>query len=111
MNAMKAIDSNLQLLGADRSRYNLRNESAAAWIRSRQPVDIAFVDPPFGGELLQETCHRLAADGLVTTAVYLESGEQIDDNSLPEGWQLHRSKRAGHVHYGLVLLDGIADQS
>jgi 16S rRNA (guanine966-N2)-methyltransferase len=71
-----------------------------AWLERDPGVyDVIFLDPPFAANLLDTllplACSRLSATGVI----YVESGTPA---SVPEGWTLWRSGRAGVVHYGLV---------
>ena len=74
----------------------------------RGPFDIAFVDPPFESTLRRKSLDALAGSGLLAPRafVYLE-GPADEEPSLPTGWLLHRSKRAGNVGYHLVAV-GVA---
>lgn len=77
----------------------------------RGPFEIAFVDPPFESNLRRKSLDALASAGLLAPRafVYLE-GPADEEPSLPAGWRLHRSKRAGNVGYHLVVV-GAADDA
>jgi len=66
--------------------------------------DLVFLDPPFEARRLPvllaliDAGRRLRPGGLV----YLESPAADGVPSLPPGWSLHRSKRAGEVGYHLA---------
>jgi len=68
------------------------------------PFDIVFLDPPYAGHLLAETCRRIEAAGWLRPGgvVYLEDAASEGPPELPAGWTLLRSKRAGEVGYHLA---------
>ncbi|HEY6642076.1 16S rRNA (guanine(966)-N(2))-methyltransferase RsmD [Povalibacter sp.] len=71
--------------------------------RPSQPFDIVFLDPPYASDLLSQVCSKLAEGWLAREAyIYLESPADRSLPDLPEGWSLHRSKRAGQVGYYLL---------
>lgn len=67
--------------------------------------DVVFVDPPFQAGLLQESCVRIAAAGILRPGarIYLERPAGQRPPELPDGWTLVREKRAGRVVYGLAI--------
>jgi 16S rRNA (guanine966-N2)-methyltransferase len=70
------------------------------------PWDIAFIDPPFGENLVSPSCGLLEERKLLATGalVYIETGANEGLLQLPDGWQLHREKRAGGVCYRLFVV-------
>lgn len=66
--------------------------------------DIVFLDPPYASNLLQKACDKLAAAGWLApdAFVYLECPAQQPLPQLPQGWVVHRAKRAGQVGYHLM---------
>lgn len=93
-----ALRENAAKLGAQ--RLTLVNTDSLQWLHQDRGVyDVIFLDPPFGADLLPRVwpllVDRLAPEG----AVYIESGVPL---SVPEGWTLWRSGRAGMVYYGLA---------
>ena len=66
--------------------------------------DLVFLDPPFRRGLLGPLCQRLARGGWLApnARVYLECEAEADPPSLPPGWELLRSKKAGQVGYHLA---------
>ncbi len=80
---------------------------ALTWLQGPpRTFDIVFLDPPFGQGQLARYLELLSQrDWLSPRAhVYLET--ELDEPVLPEGWQLSRSRRAGHVRYHLALTTG-----
>ncbi|MBZ4202837.1 MAG: 16S rRNA (guanine(966)-N(2))-methyltransferase RsmD [Methylovulum sp.] len=68
-----------------------------------EPYDLVFLDPPFGQGLVVPTCHWLE-DKLWLKAgakVYVETERHLDLITLPENWDLIKSKTAGDVAYRL----------
>jgi 16S rRNA (guanine966-N2)-methyltransferase len=100
------IASNIKQLGAASTRL-IQANAIDALPDLQQPFDVVFVDPPFGTDLLATACRQLQEYQLVKPAgrVYLESERQIEVEELPAGWQLIRSKKAGHVYYYLATIE------
>ena len=71
-----------------------------------RPMDVVFVDPPYGRGLLAGCCEALQRGGWLHSgaAVYLEAEADSDLPPLPPQWELVRSKKAGHVGYYLALV-------
>lgn len=69
-----------------------------------QLFDIAFIDPPYGSGLLAEALRMLDSGGWLAAAafVYLEAPAKDGPPSLPAGWKMHRSGKAGAVGYHLA---------
>jgi len=93
-----ALKENAARLGAQ--RLTLVNADGLQWLKQDAGVyDVIFLDPPFAADLLPRLWplveRHLAPDG----AAYIESGAPL---TVPEGWQLWRSGRAGMVHFGLA---------
>jgi 16S rRNA (guanine966-N2)-methyltransferase len=68
------------------------------------PFDVAFLDPPFGRDALQEFIPLIdAGDWLKAGAlVYLENEKSAGIPGIPPHWQLLKSKSAGEVGYHLA---------
>lgn len=71
------------------------------------PADIVFVDPPFGGELVESVCFELAQGGWLRPGgrVYVERERERALSALPTGWQVIRERAAGQVAYDLIAAD------
>ena len=69
--------------------------------------NVAFVDPPYAMDCALECCQLLVEhEWLAREAyIYIESAAplEIEEKHLPHHWQLHRQKKAGHVHYHLAI--------
>lgn len=70
-----------------------------------QCFDLAFLDPPFGSGLAAEAHRKLDSGGWLAPGayVYLELPAKDGPPTLPAGWTLHRSGKAGAVGYHLAL--------
>lgn len=79
--------------------------------RERQQFDIAFLDPPYASDVLDQACNALADGWLAPEAyVYLECPAARPLPPLPAGWRAHRSKHAGQVGYHLLHASAAASE-
>lgn len=69
-----------------------------------QPFDLVFLDPPFGQDLIGQTCRLLDAKGWLAdyAKIYLECERNRPLADLPAGWRLLKAKTAGEVGYHLL---------
>ena len=93
-----ALKENAAKLGAQ--KFELIFADGLQWLKQDGRVyDVIFLDPPFAAELLPKMwpllAERLGPDGVV----YIESAAPL---TVPEGWALWRSGKAGVVYYGLA---------
>ena len=79
------------------------------FLRRPQPnggggFDILFVDPPFGGGLLEATCQNLRARGFLNpqALVYIESPRADCPLPIPPDWHIIRENRCGMVQSTLI---------
>jgi len=104
--AARAISDMLVQLRCDRGR--VERVDALAWLErgplSSQPFDVVFLDPPYDDALLPVLAARLERGGWLAPGawVYLEDAAARGEPTLPTGWTLLRSKRAGDVGYHLA---------
>jgi len=68
--------------------------------------DVVFLDPPFGQNLVVQTCRQLEAYGWLAkqAKIYVETERHFDWScgaSMPENWRQLKSKSAGEVGYHL----------
>ena len=78
---------------------------AAVFLRAPgEPFDIVFLDPPFDAGALPALVTAIVRHGWVRPGglLYLEAPAIERVPTLPHGWTVHRSKRAGEVGYHLV---------
>jgi 16S rRNA (guanine966-N2)-methyltransferase len=86
-------------------RATVVQAEALAWLRGpASAFDIAFLDPPFDGGLLEAALRGLDAGAWLAPGafVYLERPARQGEPVLPAGWILHRTGRAGAVGYHLA---------
>jgi 16S rRNA (guanine966-N2)-methyltransferase len=82
---------------------------ALDWLAaSKGPFDIVFLDPPFDSTWLPALLGRLDEPGCLAPGawVYVERPAAEGPPSLPAGWRLHRSGKAGDVGYYLAVRPG-----
>ena len=102
----RAINDMLAQLRCDRGR--VEQLDALAWLERgplpSQPFDIVFLDPPYDQAWLPVLAERLERGGWLAPRawVYLEDAAARGEPTLPAGWTLLRSKRAGDVGYHLA---------
>lgn len=95
------IAEHLQVLGGDAKSTRNADAITALSCPPGQGFDCAFVDPPFGSDLLEQCLPLLGPHLRAGHRVYLEYPAGAPP-LLPPGWQLHRNKRAGQVGYALA---------
>lgn len=115
--AIRDIERQLaELSGTPRAeQVRLVHADALSWLRApatagKRGFAVVFVDPPFGERLGPRCCQLLAAgDWLAPDAlIYVESAHPLVPEELPDGWRIHRQKRASQVHYCLCRAVGKA---
>ena len=87
-------------------RASVLQANALEWLEGPpQCFDLAFLDPPFGAGLMTKAFGKLDSGGWLSPSahVYLEALVKDGPPSLPAGWKLHRSGKAGAVGYHLAL--------
>lgn len=102
--AAQTLNSQLQLLQAEGGRVHCT--SAIDFLEQTQSrYDIAFVDPPFAGDLWQQALAALADHLAEGALVYVETPrDKVPE--FPEGWQIEKEKRAGQVCMRLLRVGG-----
>lgn len=85
----------------------VEQRDALLWLEQDPPdrlFDIIFLDPPFGGGLLEPCCRLLEAGGWLAedARVYIETNVVESLPFLPPNWQMLREKKAGQVAYYLL---------
>lgn len=68
-----------------------------------EPFDLAFLDPPFGQHLAQQTCFWLEDKGWLAerAKIYVEVEKGLALNDMPDTWRRLKHKSAGEVDYYL----------
>jgi 16S rRNA (guanine966-N2)-methyltransferase len=101
----------LQRLGSDDAVVVL--DDAVRFLEREPPqhFDIVFLDPPFASPLLQSALDALMRGWLAPGAfIYVECPADAPFPSLPPGWSVHRTKRAGQVGYHLLRAAAANDE-
>lgn len=71
------------------------------------PYDVVFLDPPFADDLLVDVMQSLDPRWLAHDArIYVEHAARAKLPSLPSGWEVLKSGRAGEVGYDLIACRG-----
>jgi 16S rRNA (guanine966-N2)-methyltransferase len=80
-----------------------RAEALNALEGAARPVEVVFLDPPFGAGLLAGAATRLEARGWLAPGalIYLEQAAREPLPPLPAAWRPMKAKRAGEVGYHL----------
>lgn len=100
---IRAIESHLELLQA--AGGECRCQDAGRFLEGHgRGFDLVFLDPPFGSAEWSVICERLQTGGWLSAGarVYLEDAAGLGEPSLPNGWVLLRSAKAGNVGYHLA---------
>jgi 16S rRNA (guanine966-N2)-methyltransferase len=106
--ASRTLQEQLTRLGGA-GKGRVMEMGAARFLRSApKPFDIVFLDPPFGTDALAEYIPLLdGGDWLkVGGLVYLENERTAGVPTLPDHWELLKSKSAGEVGYHLARKNG-----
>jgi 16S rRNA (guanine(966)-N(2))-methyltransferase RsmD len=87
----------------------LAQADAFAWVsQTAERFDLVLLDPPFGEGVLERIVPRLAGVLAPGAALYVESDAPVDIDNAPwtqlPGVRVHRTDRAGLVHYHLLLM-------
>ena len=113
--ATRSLNDNLkQLPVAEAQEAKVEQMSSFDWLRSYKALsetskemkryDLVFLDPPFALALMQDMLTALFDSQCLApkAMIYVEQAQPLTDLLLPQGWKLHRSKKAGQVFYGLI---------
>ena len=109
--AAKQLEKNIDILvGTGSAGADVVRGDALDYLQTSpgKPFNIVFLDPPFAGDMLDETCRLLAQGELLAedALIYLELPRSQQEPSLPDGWQVKKNKTAGNVRYMLVRTEG-----
>jgi 16S rRNA (guanine966-N2)-methyltransferase len=102
--AAKVLRENIEML---ESTAAVVHEADAAEFLQRadgKKFDIVFLDPPFAADMLGDLCRLLVETSVLESdaRIYLEEDRASPEASLPEGWQVIKTRNAGNVRYSLV---------
>lgn len=103
----EALLANLELLSAPASSRTVHCCTAEDWLATRSGkglFDLVFLDPPFAGHDWRATLSAVAASELLVIDgfIYCESKLRLEAAQLPSGYEIHRQKKAGQVHFCLL---------
>ncbi|MCB1691294.1 MAG: 16S rRNA (guanine(966)-N(2))-methyltransferase RsmD [Pseudomonadales bacterium] len=102
----ESLLGNLERLGVPAERFDVENAVVETFMarRSPGPFDIVFIDPPFSDHHVEPLLAQLGdRDWLADDAmIYVESPMAL---AAPPRFHVHRSGRAGQVHYCLLRRD------
>ncbi|MEY2920347.1 MAG: hypothetical protein RL261_1652 [Pseudomonadota bacterium] len=98
------------------SRGRVDQADALAWLERAppaRPFDVVFLDPPYDAAWLPVLTDKLERGGWLAPGawIYLEDAAAHGEPTLPPGWTMHRSKRAGDVGYHLARRGGPAPEN
>jgi 16S rRNA (guanine966-N2)-methyltransferase len=102
--ALQQLHKNIEVLGAESAEIVSSGALEFLGGAAPTPFNIVFLDPPYAGNLLGETCRllverrQLAEDALI----YLEDERSRGEPDLPPGWKVVKNKTAGNVRYMLA---------
>ena len=105
--AIHALRTNAATLGAasaappaDAHHIDIIRSDAIRFLKTdRRLFDVIFIDPPFTEPWWPRLAPLLDARSAVGGWIYVEQGEPIEP---PAGWEVHRQRQAGNVHYHLL---------
>jgi 16S rRNA (guanine966-N2)-methyltransferase len=103
----RTLQAELQRLGG-LPRARVVEMGASRYLRTPgEPVDVVFLDPPFGRNALAEYIPLLDAGDWVKAGglIYLENEKTGGLPPLPPHWELLKSKSAGEVGYHLARVN------
>ncbi len=100
--ACRSLNENALALSASQIKI-MQMETLRFLASDAEPVDIVFIDPPFGMNLVIETCHWLEDKCWLAdpAKIYIETESTFKVENFPANWQLLKSKTAGEVGYHL----------
>lgn len=77
----------------------MQADALTALASLQDPVDIVFLDPPYGQGLLLPAVQALVSGGQLkpSARLYLEYARQEEPPALPAGWQVLKQTQAGDV--------------
>lgn len=98
LNAEKLAASQITLIQADALNYLQTKNS--------QQFDVVFIDPPFGLNLVKQSCDLLAQNNWLApyAKIYVETEKNLTPE-MPQNWQILKHKIAGEVAYNLFQFE------
>jgi len=94
-----------QAASLDADNVEVVRSTANQWLVQQQGhslFDIIFIDPPFKQGLIEDILQDVVAYCSASARIYIESEKVLDTASIPSGWALEKSKKAGSVYFHLL---------
>jgi 16S rRNA (guanine966-N2)-methyltransferase len=106
--AARNLTEQIQRFEAVRQASVVEMDAYKYLLRPAEPFDIIFVDPPFKSDAMPGLTALLDAGAWLRAGslVYLESPRELGVPTLPERWDMLKSKSAGEVGYYLARIQG-----
>jgi 16S rRNA (guanine966-N2)-methyltransferase len=100
--ACRCLKDNVQTLSAEQVKI-VQSDVSRYLTGDAHPFDVVFLDPPFGLNLVVQTCQQLEENGWLAkhAKIYVETERNFDFLGMPENWRQLKSKSAGEVGYHL----------
>ncbi len=98
--AVESLKQHAETLNSE--NHSIQLADAMNWLKQgAKSFDIIFLDPPFKQGYIEQCCTLIREESLLNSngIVYIESEKDI---TLPEGWQVRKQKKAGHVQTMLI---------
>lgn len=102
--AAAQLKQNLTAIGA--TNATLHNTNSVNFLnQAGTPHDLAFIDPPFRKDLIQQVIAALEANHWLSpnALIYIEAEKELGSIDVPPSWHLYREKTAGQVCYRLFI--------
>ena len=105
--ACRCLKDNAVILSAAERITVVQSDVFGYLAGDAQVFDLVFLDPPFGLNLVVQTCKQLEAYGWLAkhAKIYVETERHFDFSGMPEHWRQLKSKSAGEVGYHLFERD------
>ena len=102
--AIRFLRSSRESLAAEQVIELFQNRAKDYLRTTSTGFDLAFIDPPFGKNLLGESCRILDSSGILNPGakVYIETAVSKIPLPIPESWNIMRESRCGMVKSTLV---------
>jgi 16S rRNA (guanine966-N2)-methyltransferase len=103
--ALAALEANLAMLGDRAADAEVVRSSVWRFLAAgpARAYELVFLDPPYGKGLAGRAADALEEGGWLRPGarIYLESGVDEGEPTVPAGWREHRSGTCGEVAYRL----------
>ena len=96
---LKVLRGNIESLGVTAVEL-LAGDAYQVPVQTRERFDLVLADPPFGNPRTADLLRAVSTCIKPSGMVYLETPGAVEAG---DGWSVHRSARAGQVHYQLLV--------